>query len=1430
MFDRRFDPRSAACGAYAAFEPHNDPSLPLVAKTTYPVDVGVAWRWAICLAVAVCVFIVSTPAAAQAGGLIVAGLAALGITGLTTATGGLTTTGLILAAVINGVLGAALSYGLSALTAPDQPTRPGSIDALRNIYRGTKEPAVVVYGETVLSGLLCEARSVNEDGEPEKGDIMHVCLAICRGPIEAVDQITLNDEPSTALKFRNRALFIPQLGFTDQPPLHPGPYNVKGEVLLPKSWTEKNRTLAGTAYAWGILRHAPEVFPSGAPGIRFRVRGKLCWDPREDVAEGGTQRFGDETTWRYTNNPVVCTLDYLTNTLYGRGVPLDLFDLDEWIAAANECDETITVTEKREKVAGQPDTEDVEVELPKYRCDGAFLTDSRPDDILRSLVTCFGGAVFPYGGKWRVTVGAARPAEIWPDEAPVPAALRGEPIVLDETHLRDGEDFEFVTAPGRKEKINTVVPIFFDPDKDFQKSPAPKVSFDEFIAEDGGEFARDVELPFVANVHRARYLARQLLIRNRAGQRIRYPAVPSMLLIPPTGRVKLTNELYGLEAKDYTVEAIDIDPVNRTPTLSLREYSTTEFDAPDDPVILPPRTTLPDPLVPPDKPSLVTVVEALHTNPDQSRASKLLVTITPPAESLIDGYLIEWRKSGEAYNASRVAVLPTSRTQYDIIGLEEGVYEVRVRTTFGFLRSQPYIVGARITYRTTPPPTPNVLRVAFDPVAGLWEYTAQAGLLSVRAPDVTHFEFRYIEATTADPLGVDVEAEWDRASVLGRVEVVHSGIFTRGTLRTLTPVKPASYAVYVKTLDTTGLYSTGTAWTRIVAQPASSDVLYRREYSEGGWTAPEYNQCGLTDDGLNRGEIIDGRVADDGSLIAKTQGTFGDIQGETVPWSELQSSRIVYVSPIIDLCADHVVGFDYDVRADGGTRYRVEFRSRGNDDQEWTPFRSRYSSRARWAQFRLSARATNALARIYSFSVAVRDKLDRETIDDFDMAARVGRTLFEPIIDDGPEDWNSGTHLGTDATLTGLELDDDAAAALDGSTTITAPDADVLDLTANSWTIEFEIGFDTDAYSQEDVVVIGKGTAWQVLWNDSGGLEYFSLKSTGYSGDNPQLFFFRPDPALDPDLRGPYHIALTYSQGHCRGFVNGKPAPGARAGIRLNFTLPTNSDPITLGGGLAGTLKNVRVWDHARSQAQLSAYMGAAVDRNAPGLLRQWRCSDGSGTTITDYSPAASHATMTGGAWCRIGVREIIPVELGIVQQLVAVRVGYAATTPANTSVLVQSRLTNMNGSTTFPFSYGNWATVVAGATGKTYTFGNGTFQHTARGVALQVRMRLRSDDVAATPAVTTFAAIIQHNGVTGSATVLTRSRFSRIDQIGVTAIQSGVGSGNGNQADALIEARPAVLVAKTAYGGRFSLRNSSGAPINPVIDVLVQGSRLREA
>jgi hypothetical protein len=68
-----------------------------------------------------------------------------------------------------------------------------------------------------------------------------------------------------------------------------------------------------------------------------------------------------------------------------------------------------------------------------------------------------------------------------------------------------------------------------------------------------------------------------------------------------------------------------------------------------------------------------------------------------------------------------------------------------------------------------------------------------------------------------------------------------------------------------------------------------------------------------------------------------------------------------------------------------------------------------------------------------------------------------------------------------------------------------------------------------------------------------------------------------------------------------------------------------------------GALDEVRLWNVARTPAELQLWLGAEVSGVEPGLVAYWRFNEGLGTTVADDSPAEHLATLHGGPFWRAG-------------------------------------------------------------------------------------------------------------------------------------------------------------------------------------------------
>ena len=259
------------------------------------------------------------------------------------------------------------------------------------------------------------------------------------------------------------------------------------------------------SYCYIKVVYDAAMFP-GEPEIRMTIRGKNnIFDPRTGTSG-------------YTANWALVVADHLMNSEWGFNVPQSMINTQQWIAAANLCDEAVALA--------NGSTE------PRYTFNGTFDTSSSPGDILQNMLTAAAGSVTYSGGEWF----------IWP------AASYPVSFEFSEDDLIDG--IQGSSYRGNRDLFNRVTGIFtcpnypytpfgnlynangHDPDGysqnnfnlAWQKTSYPMYAQDQahgyasdvWLTQDGNqEKWEELNLPGVISLATAQRLAKIKLLRNR---------------------------------------------------------------------------------------------------------------------------------------------------------------------------------------------------------------------------------------------------------------------------------------------------------------------------------------------------------------------------------------------------------------------------------------------------------------------------------------------------------------------------------------------------------------------------------------------------------------------------------------------------------------------------------------------------------------------------------------------------------------------------------------------------------------------------------------------------------------------------------------------------------------------------------------------------
>ncbi|MBL7963714.1 MAG: T9SS type A sorting domain-containing protein [Flavobacteriales bacterium] len=102
-----------------------------------------------------------------------------------------------------------------------------------------------------------------------------------------------------------------------------------------------------------------------------------------------------------------------------------------------------------------------------------------------------------------------------------------------------------------------------------------------------------------------------------------------------------------------------------------------------------------------------------------------------------------------------------------------------------------------------------------------------------------------------------------------------------------------------------------------------------------------------------------------------------------------------------------------------------------------------------------------------------------------------------------------------------------------------------------------------------------------------------------------------------------HHIACSRSGNTLTFYADGMPL-GTRLIQTSNPTVASTSASLTIGRDVVdaysfdGNITEVRIWDHARSDADILQDMNQNVPGSSPGLLSYWRLDDGGGQSVAD--------------------------------------------------------------------------------------------------------------------------------------------------------------------------------------------------------------------
>ncbi|KZN69462.1 phage tail protein [Pseudoalteromonas luteoviolacea] len=340
----------------------------------------------------------------------------------------------------------------------------------KGLQKGIDQPRRITFGRDRVGGVIAHQATVERD---EKKWVQLIVL-INGAPIDALEEVYIANKP-----------------LSDYPEdswdyaLSDGNQATANALAVSKmaGWTDAHVGF-GQAHVFIELENNREVFPDGISDCEFLIRGTRLWDPRDSQ-----QNPDDSATWAWSQNAVLCALHYIR--FYGaHDVPYHRIPLNWWIVAANVCDEN----------AIYQDSDGVDRYEPRYTCNGTFRFTSKPIEILNQLERCFAGKIFRQMGQWFVRVGA------WYGN---PTYTINQSDVMGNVKIKWHADL--------RDRANVVRATFTDPNQHYERTDAPPIRAEGYIAKDTQLLETTISLPFVRSATTAQRLAKIHLEQTRLG-------------------------------------------------------------------------------------------------------------------------------------------------------------------------------------------------------------------------------------------------------------------------------------------------------------------------------------------------------------------------------------------------------------------------------------------------------------------------------------------------------------------------------------------------------------------------------------------------------------------------------------------------------------------------------------------------------------------------------------------------------------------------------------------------------------------------------------------------------------------------------------------------------------------------------------------------
>lgn len=545
--------------------------------------------------------------------------------------------------LVGTLVSVAFNFVSGALTQKEKPSQNtfASIKSLGSSqqFRQAITERRIVYGENRVSGPIVFPRVTGNNV------YLNFVIVLASHEVEEIGECIIDEESITpdmldgsgnvtSGKYSGLIRIKKHLGDPDQTV----DTDLDSEV---GEWTSNHR-LRNCAYVYVRYKWNRDKFPTGIPNFSAWVKGKKCYDPRDDSE-------------KYTNNIALITRDYLTDTRLGLRTATGFVDDDTVSSAANTCEEFVQVTDLDVSFSAVNTSTDIitmngtrlqfqtgdKVQLvsgtvgglstltdyyvivyqrkttpriklaasfedclagvainltsgstgtlrkiaePRYVGGGVLKTNAERGANLEEILTGMAGQCVYSGGFWKVYAGEYQTPTIYLDENDVVGSIRVS------------------TKVSRAERFNHVQGVYISQLNDGNPADYPLVKNDSYVTQDGEILRKNLDLGFTQRPHSGQRIAKIALERMR--QEIIFEAKFKLtafkLQVGDNFYFSFTR--YGWDEKVFEVINWSLSSENDAPVIVMkcRENASGVYDwnnGEETAVDPAPNTTLPDPTV-----------------------------------------------------------------------------------------------------------------------------------------------------------------------------------------------------------------------------------------------------------------------------------------------------------------------------------------------------------------------------------------------------------------------------------------------------------------------------------------------------------------------------------------------------------------------------------------------------------------------------------------------------------------------------------------------------------------------------------------------------------------------------------------------------------------------------------------------------------------